>query len=94
MNDDKRKGVYSFEEKHLISIMMFLSVNRECRKIEIYENVTSNPRIPEKLDKLESLGLITQSRVRGDRFTTVKITEKGIKVVEHLTQIDEITKTD
>jgi DNA-binding MarR family transcriptional regulator len=87
-------NVLAFEEKHLISIMMFLSVNGECRKIEIYENVSSNPRIPDKLDRLEALGLITQTPRSDSRSITIGLTEKGKAVAAHFVELDKIIKSN
>ena len=39
MDSETEKGVLGFEEKHLIAIMMFLSINGECQKIEIYKTM-------------------------------------------------------
>jgi len=93
MNGGVDKSVCAFEEKHLISIMMFLSVNGECRKIEIYENVSSNPRIPDKLDRLEALGFITQTSKPDSRSITIALTEKGKAVAESLVELDRLIKS-
>jgi len=90
-SDDR--GVSAFEEKHLISIMQFLSINGQCRKIEIYQNVSSNPRIPEKLDRLEALGLITQVSDPNIRSVIIALTPKGRKIADMLTEMDLILKT-
>ena len=50
-------GVTAFEEKHMISMLMFLGANGPSRKIDIYEGVSSNPRMPDKLNHLEEIGL-------------------------------------
>jgi DNA-binding MarR family transcriptional regulator len=85
-------GVLGFEEKHMISIMMFLSINGECQKIEIYRNVSSNPRIPDKLDRLEAMGLIKQISTVGTRAITIALTPKGKEVAEKLIELDGIVK--
>jgi DNA-binding MarR family transcriptional regulator len=85
-------GVLGFEEKHMIAIMMFLSINGECQKIEIYRNVSSNPRIPDKLDRLEVMGLIKQISTVGTRAITIALTPKGKEVAEKLIELDGIVK--
>ncbi|MBO7351825.1 MAG: hypothetical protein J6U12_02785 [Candidatus Methanomethylophilaceae archaeon] len=94
MDSETEKGVLGFEEKHLIAIMMFLSINGECQKIEIYRNVSSNPRIPDKLDRLESMGLITQEPIEGSRATNIVLTAKGRKVANILVDLDALLKTN
>ena len=94
MTEGVDKNILSLEEKHLIAILMYLTINGECRKIDIYENVSSNPRIPDKLDRLEYLGLITQSRDPSKRSVMVSLTEKGRQVTDLMSQIDKIIKFD
>ena len=87
------KGVAALEEKHLVSILMFLAIHGNCKKIEVYENVSSNPRIPEKLDRLESLGLIIQKDIPGVRSIEIELTAKGRMVAEQLLAIDNTIKS-
>ena len=94
MSGDVDYSVSALEEKHLISIMMYLSINGDCRKIEIYENVSSNPRIPDKLDRLEALGLIVQIRRPDTKSITVALTPKGKDVADFLARIDKIIKSE
>lgn len=94
MTDEKAKGAEGFEEKHLLSIMMFLSMNGECRKIEIYENVSSNPRIPQKLDRLEAMGLLTQKYDSNLRSTMIKLTPKGIEAAKIINELDRRLKSE
>ena len=85
-------GASSLEEKHMISILLYLNLNRRCQKIEIYHNVSTNPRIPDKLNDLEEMGLITQEPTEGSRATTVSLTPKGIEVANLLQNIDRLIK--
>ncbi len=94
MSDSVERSVLSLEEKHLISIMMFLSINGQCRKIDVYENVSTNPRIPEKLDRLEAMGLITQSRGSNQKSVIIALTEKGKVAAERIMELDRIIKSD
>jgi len=94
MGEEPDKGVLGFEEKHTIAIMTFLSINGECQKIEIYRNVSSNPRIPDKLDRLEAMGLLTQTSTKGSRSMIIALTPKGRQVADRLLELDRIIKTD
>jgi len=94
MYSERDRGILGLEEKHMIAILMFLSVNGDCQKIEIYRNVSSNPRIPDKLDRLEAMGLITQEHMGGTRAINVALTPKGRKVVRSMVEIDNLLKTN
>ncbi len=79
-----------FEEKHLISIMMFLFMNGPTRKIDIYSNVSNNPHIPTKLDKLEEAGLLTQVSDRNRRSIIVDLTDKGREVATFFMGVNRV----
>ncbi len=82
------------EGKHMISILLYLNINDKCKKIEIYENVSNNPRIPDKLDILESAGLLKQSKDTDSRSMIISLTEKGKMVSQRLSELDRLMKTD
>ena len=78
------------EERHMISILMFLGENNGCTKSELYRGVSSNPRMPEKLDILESAGLLTQQSEAGSRAVRLFLTEPGSKVCSELERINSV----
>ncbi len=86
-------GVNLLEEKHLISILTFLSSNGPSRKIDLYERVSENPRMPEKLNLLEEMGLITQVMDIVSRSTIVGLTEAGEQVACMLISADNTIKS-
>ncbi len=85
-------GVTTFEEKHMIAMLMFLGVNGPSRKIDIYEGVSSNPRMPDKLNHLEKIGLITQDTDMVTRSTIVTLTPAGKQVASLFVAIDKCIK--
>lgn len=50
------------EDKHSTSIIMLLYICGRKSKTEIYNLVSTNPRMPDKLERLEKNGLITVTR--------------------------------
>jgi len=94
MTLSSEKGVVTLEEKHLIAVLLFVAIRGECKKIEVYENVSSNPRIPEKLDRLEAMGLLVQKDIPGMRSISIELTPKGRAVADHLNAVDEIIKSN
>ena len=81
------------EGKHMIAILLYLHINDGCKKIDIYNNVSNNPRIPEKLDALESAGLISQTKDDLSRSMIISLTDKGRSVATSLTELDKMMKT-
>lgn len=94
MVSEMSSSVLGFEEKHTIAIMLFLSMNGVCKKIDVYRNVSSNPRIPDKLDRLEAMGLIAQKQNKGSRAVTIELTQKGRVVADKLIDLDAVMRTD
>ncbi len=83
------EGVIALEEKHMISVLMFLGANGPSRKIDIYEGVSSNPRMPDKLNHLEAMGLISQEMDMTTRSTIVTLTPAGEQVASLFVAIDK-----
>ncbi len=90
--DSITPGVTAFEEKHMISILTYLGANGASRKIDIYEGVSSNPRMPDKLNSLEELGLVTQEMDMTSRSTIVTLTPAGEQVASLFVAIDKCIK--
>ena len=67
-----------FEEKHVISILMYVAGNPGCKKTDIYNAVSRNPRMPEKIEILESMGLMTHETINRSSF--YKLTAGGINI--------------
>ncbi len=86
---ENAEGVVAFEEKHMIAMLMYLGANGPSRKIDIYEGVSSNPRMPDKLNHLEELGLVTQEMDMVTRSTIVTLTPAGEQVASLFVAIDK-----
>lgn len=91
---DEKICIKVLEEKHSISILLYLRSNDGCIKSDLYRNISTNPRMPEKLNSLETANLINQSV---DKFnhnaTTITLTSFGKTVAEELYQITDLFST-
>lgn len=83
-------GARVLEEKHMISTLLFLSGNDGCNKSELYRAVSTNPRMPDKLDILERAGLIRQDSNDGSRAVNIRLTDLGNAVSAKLAEIDSL----
>ncbi len=90
--ETKGVDVSVFEEKHMISILTYLDANGPSRKIDLYEAVSSNPRMPDKLNHLEAIGLVTQNMDMATRSTIVTLTPDGEKIAKLFLEIDGCLK--
>lgn len=82
------EGVRILESRHMVSILLFLRGSGPVQKMEIYENVSTNPRIPDKLKVMEDAGLLTETT--DGRTKTITLTEKGLRVATILEKLDEV----
>ena len=81
------------EEKHMISILIFLANHGPSRKIDIYDGVSSNPRMPDKLNVLEEMGLLVQELDQVTRSTIVELTPGGEQAAKLLISVDRCIRS-
>lgn len=81
-------GVQSLSEKYMIAILLHVQKNPGCMKTDLYKATSNNPNMPKRLDKLESLGLLVQTRAVYNGATMLDLTEKGMEVAKLLERID------
>lgn len=93
MREKDPTGVTALEEKHIIAMLVFLAANGPSRKIDIYDGVSSNPRMPDKLNLLEDMGLVQQDMDPVTRATVVSLTESGDEVASLLLAVDKTIRS-
>ena len=77
------------EDKHNNSIIMLLYLCGRKSKTEIYDSVSSNPRMPYKLQLLEDEGIITVTKEKSHRERSmVDLTPLGVKYAEGLCSLE------
>lgn len=92
VNGPRPRFVQVLEEKHAITVMIYLSLHDGCRKSDIYRDVSRNPRMPDKLDMLESNGLIVQEPLGDRNSVRISLTEIGRIVADSLREIETAMK--
>ena len=90
MVERKTYKISTLEEKHLMSMLMYLREKGPSRKTDIYDAVSTNPRMTLKVERLEAMGLISTEYNNALRSTVVTLTEEGRQVAEHLAAVDSI----
>ena len=86
MQDDVLRVI---ESKHCMSTLVFLSDHGPSTKMEIYDNVSKNPTMPEKIESMEAAGLLTIETV-SKRSSEVTLTRKGEMIAELLKKIQKV----
>ncbi len=84
------EGIRVLEERHMVSIMLYLSDNDGCTKSDLYGAVSNNPRMPDKLNALEASGLIRQESSPDTRAVRVYLTDIGSIVGSDLQRLDRM----
>ncbi len=90
MVERKTYRISTLEEKHLMSMLMYLREKGPSRKTDIYDAVSTNPRMTLKVERLEAMGLISTEYNNALRSTVVTLTEEGRQVADHLAAVDSI----
>jgi len=91
MNDDLITNRI-FGEKNTVKIIIYLHIFGEKSRNEIYQAISTNPRMPIKLDLLEHYGII--KTVEGGTVTCkrlVSLTPLGRKYAEALANLEKCT---
>lgn len=78
------------EERHMVSILLFLMENDGCIKSDLYGAISYSVRMPDKLDRLEAAGLLVQDRVQGAKAVALHLTDNGRDVARELRRIERM----
>lgn len=76
------------ECKYCIGILIALR-DGPLTKMELYNMVSKNPRMPDKIADLERVGLLVITRM-DSRAERLALTDKGMRVADLLVQVDLI----
>ena len=77
----------ALNERHALSILLYVYRHDGCMKTELYSGVNSRSRLPEKIQGLDDAGLLKQDVARSTRLY---ITDPGKQVASKLVEIEEI----
>lgn len=83
------EGILIFERKHMLALMLYLlRRGGSATRMEVYNDIANNDRMPDKFALLEEAGLIVQTQDRFTRAVTLTLTEKGRGFAETLAHLD------
>ena len=84
------RKIQVLEERHVLSILIYLSQNDGCRKSDLYRDISRNPRMPDKLDILERSGLIEQIPIGDHNSVRITLTDVGRNVADALADVERM----
>ena len=82
------------ESANTVEILVYVGEHPQCRKSDIYRNITRNAHTPEKLMALRDLGLLDIIDAGRSNVMFLTLTPKGEDVVEHLWRIERLLRED
>ena len=82
------------ESANSVDILLYIWQHPLCQKSEIYANITRNAHTREKIDKLREEGLLSIIPTGKANNSLLQLTDKGNRVVELLSQIEEVLNSD
>ena len=85
-------GADVLESTRMVSMLLYLYENGESRRMEIYNAVGRNNRLPDKLDVLRDMGLVYYGGDNPNR-STIGLTDLGVHVASKLRDIDAAIRT-
>lgn len=77
-----------FEEKHVMHMLIFIGQHPQCMKTQIYDAVSHNPRMPEKLEKLEEAGLVL--RTDDEKCSRYGLSRMGARIAELIMEASSV----
>ena len=86
----EERPICVLDTRHTMGIILFLHENGPSRKVDIYENVSRNANMPDKLEALMDTGIIEATpSVNG---VTLALTDSGTAVANMLLSIESVLK--
>ena len=84
MSDDR--PIDLIDNRHMMSVLLYLLENGQCNRTSIYNSISRNSNMPQRLDRMVDLGLLTSSASIHGIF--MDLTERGRYIAEHLVLIE------
>lgn len=82
VNRPEERAIESLDQRHLMSIILFLHENGPSKKMEIYEAVSKNANMPRRLESLMVMNILdTDGRV-------FSLTDVGENIAIRLSDIE------
>lgn len=75
------------EERHVMSVILYLHGKENVTKGQIYAEISRGNSMPDKLTALERCGIIDMGSPSGSNRASINLTEKGRNISESIRNI-------
>ena len=75
------------ESSHMMSLLIYLKEMGPTTKMDVYQYISRGPNMCNKLDTLESMGIIRMEKLGK---TTISLTGKGETIADHLKAVMDL----
>jgi DNA-binding HxlR family transcriptional regulator len=79
-----------FDERNIVNILLYIYICGPRTRTELYKNVSTNPRMPQKLELLENMRLIKYT-TRPPNRREIDLTDLGKKYANSLCQMERLS---
>lgn len=87
---DKLKINEVMSERNTAAIIIFLYMFGPQRRTEIYKAISTNPRMPQKLEVLKEYGIIKSTDGRWDSRGPIELSDNGTAMAKMLCQMEKL----
>ena len=84
----RERPIDHLSSKHMMSVILLIHESGPCRRVDIYDKVSRNGNMPQKLRQMVDYGILEE--IYGINGSMFKLTDSGRKVAELLQRIEEI----
>ncbi len=81
-----RRPIYYLDSKHTMAMILYLGEEGPSKRMEIYEHVSRNMTMPDKIEILLDRGVLMETPTQ--EGMKLSLTEAGIQIAEHLRRIE------
>ena len=82
------RPIESLDSKHMMSLILFIHESGPCRRTEIYQYVSRNGNMPQKIDAMIERNILTEKP--NYNGSILELTESGHMIAEHLQGIESL----
>lgn len=84
--DHPRRPIYCLDSKHTMAMILYLDEAGPSRRMDIYEHVSRNMNMPEKIDLLLDRGVLSETAT--PEGMKLSLTDAGIRIAGYLRGIE------